>query len=199
MKDWSGNSKATFSTLGASNHSDKERELYDYYATDPKAAVLLMEQEEFSAVIFEPACGEGHLAEQFKKAGYHVVASDLIKRNYDCYVQNFFDIPTDPKWKCDIVTNPPYNKAQEFIEHALNLVDDGFKVCMFLKIQFLEGKKRRELFKKYPPKTVYVSSSRIRCAMNGDFENAIKSSAVCYAWFVWVKGYHGDPVIKWIN
>ena len=65
---------------------------------------------------------------------------------------------------------------------------------MFLKIQFLEGKARRALFEKYPPKTVYVSSSRLRCAMNG-----IKSSAVCYAWYVWVKGYTGDTVIKWIN
>ncbi len=45
---------------------------------------------------------------------------------------------------------------------------------MFLKIQFLEGKARRALFEEYPPKTIYVSSSRLRCAMNGDFENSIK-------------------------
>lgn len=33
---------------------------------------------------------------------------------------------------------------------------------------------------------------------NGDFEK-YKSSAIAYAWFVWVKGYQGDTVIKWIN
>lgn len=70
---------------------------------------------------------------------------------------------------------------------------------MFLKIQFLEGKSRRELFKKYPPKTVYVSSARLRCAMNGDFEKYAKSTTVCYCWYVWQKGYTGDTVIKWIN
>lgn len=70
---------------------------------------------------------------------------------------------------------------------------------MFLKIQFLEGKARRELFKKYPPKTVYVSSARLHCAMNGDFEKYAKSNAVCYCWYVWQKGYTGDTVIKWIN
>lgn len=85
------------------------------------------------------------------------------------------------------------------MEHALDISSDGCKVAMFLKIQFLEGKARRELFKKYPPKTVYVSSSRLRCAMNGDFEKYAKSTAVCYAWYVWVKGYTGDTVIKWIN
>lgn len=34
--------------------------------------------------------------------------------------------------------------------------------------------------------------------MNGDFQS-ITSSAVAYAWFVWEKGFTGDPVIKWIN
>lgn len=69
---------------------------------------------------------------------------------------------------------------------------------MFLKIQFLEGKARRELFEKYPPRVVYVSSSRLRCAMNGDFEK-VASSAICYAWYVWEKGYTGETVLRWIN
>lgn len=72
---------------------------------------------------------------------------------------------------------------------------------MFLKIQFLEGKGRRQLFDRKELEIVYVSSSRILCAKNGDFD-AVKTgggSAVCYAWFCWKKGYHGDPIIKWIN
>ena len=99
----------------------------------------------------------------------------------------------------DIVTNPPYSKAREFVEHALEILEDGRKVAMFLKIQFLEGKARRALFDKYPPKVIYVSSSRLHCVMNGDFERCAKSSAICYAWFVWEKGYTGDTVIRWIN
>lgn len=57
---------------------------------------------------------------------------------------------------------------------------------MFLKLTFLEGKARKELFKKYPPKVVYVSSSRLKCALIGDFNNT-GSSAAAYAWFVWEK------------
>lgn len=52
----------------------------------------------------------------------------------------------------DIITNPPYGLATEFAEHAMNIITDGHKVAMFLKIQFLETQKRYELFKKYPPK-----------------------------------------------
>lgn len=71
------------------------------------------------------------------------------------------------------------------------------KVAMFLKLTFLEGQKRKKLFEKYPPKTVYVFSQRQTCAMNGNFEDA-DSSAICYCWFVWQKGFTGAPTIKWI-
>lgn len=57
MKDWIGNSKSIYTTMGASNHSDKERQSEDYYATEPKATQLLLEVEQFSPVIWECACG----------------------------------------------------------------------------------------------------------------------------------------------
>ena len=101
----------------------------------------------------------------------------------------------------DIITNPPYKYAQEFIEKAIELIPIGNKIAMFLKIQFLEGKKRKKLFKKYPPKVIYVSSSRLLCAKNGEFEKMRQGggSAVAYAWFIWEKGYKGDTIINWIN
>jgi putative uncharacterized protein (fragment) len=198
QKDWTGNSRSTHATLGARNYAQNERESNDYYATEPYAATLLMEQEKFSPYIWECACGEGHLAKEFTKAGYHVYSSDLIDRGFG-YVQDFLMSPYPPLPGFDIITNPPYSKAQEFVEHALDIIEDGHKVAMFLKIQFLEGKHRRELFDSRPPKTIYVSSTRLRCAINGDFERYAKATAICYAWYVWVKGYTGDTVIKWIN
>lgn len=196
-KDWMGNSRSTHALLGARNYALNERETNDYYATDPKAAQLLMEVETFQPVIWECACGEGHLAKEFEKAGYTVIATDLIDRGYGEQA-DFLECVT-PNLQCDIITNPPYSKAKEFVEHALDISADGTKVAMFLKIQFLESKVRKEMFKKYPPKTIYVSSSRLHCAMNGDFERYSKSNAICYAWYVWVKGYKGDTVLKWIN
>lgn len=95
----------------------------------------------------------------------------------------------------DIITNPPYRYAQEFIEHALEIVPYGRKVCMFLKVQFLEGKKRRLLYDTVPPKRVWVSTSRIQCSKNGVF----KGSMAAYAWYVWEKGYKGETTLKWFN
>ena len=138
-----------FTNIGASNHAQGEREKNDYYATDPRAAELLCDLETFSPNIWECACGEGHLAEVFKKRGYNVVASDLIDRGYGTAGVDFlkWDMPFDG----DIITNPPYKYAKEFVEHALSLIPDGRKVVMFLKVQFLEGQARRKMFDEVPP------------------------------------------------
>lgn len=69
MKDWGGNSKTTYVTLGASNHTDKEREENDYYATHPIAAQWLMKIEALDKNIWECACGCGHLSEEFLRGG----------------------------------------------------------------------------------------------------------------------------------
>lgn len=193
MKDWVGNTNSIFKTIGASNHTEKERESNDYYATEPKAVSLLMEVEEFTGPIWECACGEGHLSEELKKR-YEVYSSDLIDRGYGIK----FDFFKETKWDGDIVTNPPYKFGLEFIEHAINIIPEGNKVAMFMKVQFLEGQKRGKFFKKYPPKVIYVSSSRLLCAMNGEFKD-YPSSAIAYAWYVWEKGYFGNTIVKWIN
>ena len=201
MKDWTGNRKSIYTTLGASNHTEKERETNDYYATDPVAVKVLLEEGnvKLSPVVWECACGEGHLSEELKKHGYIVHSTDLIDRGYGAGGVDF--LQWQGTFHGDIITNPPYSMAEQFVRHALDIIDDGRKVFMFLKIQFLEGKSRRKLFDLKELKTVYVSSSRILCAKNAQFE-AVKAgggSAVAYAWYEWEKGFNGDPVIKWIN
>lgn len=193
-KDWTGNKKSTFTTLGSSSHSDHDREENDYYATEPKAIELLLQQEKFDNV-WECACGGGHLAKVLDEKGILARASDLIFRGFG---EVGVDFLLESEWNGDIITNPPYKFAQEFCEQAIRIIPEGRKVAMFLKLTFLEGKARKKMFEKIPPKTVYVSSSRLKCALGGNFDNT-GSSAAAYGWFVWVKGFKGDPIIKWIN
>lgn len=144
----------------------------------------------------------GDISKVLEEHGYEVISSDLVDRGYP-YTQVLDFLTCNPKNKnrADIITNPPYKYAKEFVEKALEISKDGVKVAMFLKLTFLESKARRKLFEKYPPKVVYVSSSRLQCAKNGDFEKYGKGvgTAVAYAWYVWEKGYKGEPVIRWIN
>ena len=195
-KDWTGGRASVFKTLGASNHTDNERQREDYYATEPRATELLCQLVQFDGPILEPSCGEGHISEELKKAGYDVTSRDLVDRGYG-EVADFLAID-NLQWNGNIVTNPPYKYAQEFVEKALQIIPEGKKVCMFLKLTFLEGKARKQLFRVSPPKIVYVASGRLKCAMNGDFDS-IGGSAAAYAWFVWEKGFKGEPVIRWFN
>ena len=88
------NLRKIFTPLGASNHTDQEREQNDYYATDPKALEMLLEFESFGHYVWEPACGEGHLSTVLKNHGYNVKSSDLINRGYeDTEIADFLHAP----------------------------------------------------------------------------------------------------------
>lgn len=212
VNDWKGNSKAIYTCLGASNHIDAPREVNDYYATHPSAVQMLLELENFDKNIVEPCCGQGHISKVLEQYGYNVHSMDLIDRGYGEGGVDF--LKYNETIDADIITNPPYSLAKEFIEHAMELVTDGHKIAMFLKLTFLESSGRKALFKKYPPKKIWVSSSRIPCGKNGDFYDRDKdgnikydkfgkpkevSSAVCYAWFIFEKGYTGSITVDLFN
>lgn len=198
--DWTGNKKSIFTTHGASNHSNADRADLDYYATDPIAVYKLLEREKFNHYILEPACGGGHISDALIKNGYDVLCSDVIDRGYpnQRFTQDFLTDYRATKNKRDIITNPPYVKAKEFVEHALDISEEHVKIAMFLKLTFLEGGKRKALFDKYPPKSIYVFRNRIDCWKNG-IKPEKPSRAVCYAWFIWEKGYVEPPQIFWID
>jgi len=193
-EDWIGNTQSVMATLNASNHSNKKRVLNDYYATPSEAVERLLEKEEFSDV-WECACGEGHISEVLNKHRIHSLSSDIVNRGYG-FIEDF--LTTKREHKGDIITNPPFSKSTEFVWKSMEILEDGRKLALLLRIQFLESLKRQELFKQHPPKFIYVFVRNVRCARNGDFKNAT-GNASTYAWFVWEKGFKGEPVVRWIN
>ena len=221
-KDWTGNKHSVFTCLGASNHTESIRETNDFYATAPEGGEWLLQLEPQIDNVWMPFVGQGHLAEPYRKADKLKAVSDLIDRGYypegimKSYGKDFMTM--NKVWNGDIVDNPPYKDVTKYVKHCLDLINDGHWLALFMKITFLEGKERKEFFKKFPPVRVWVSSSRILCAKNGEFEypktdkdgnvksdkngNPIMtkmSSASCYCWFVWQKGHKGDTVLKWFN
>ena len=184
----------------------RERVENDYYATPYESTEALLNVESFNKKIWECAVGGGHIADVLENHGYEVYGTDIVDRGW--YKTNYYDFLNVKnnkivisKWHGDIITNPPYSYAQQFVENAMEVIDDGNKVALFLKIQFLEGVKRKEMFQKYPPKTIYVFSSRQNPWRNGerlDEKGKPWSSTMCFAWYVWEKGFKGDPIIKWI-
>ena len=175
---------------------DENREILDFYATDKRAIEELLNREKFKNTVYEPACGEGHIGKVLEEYGYKVKATDICYRGYGEEKEvNFFEVMEN---SLDIVTNPPYFCGGEFLKHALNISKENVKIAMLFRLAFLEGQKRYELFKKYPPEIVYVFSKRLNCAKNAEFEK-YKSSAIAFSWFVWEVGYAGVTELRWIK
>ena len=206
-----GGTNSIYKIIGASNHAiDGDREINDYYATSPKAVLDLLELESFNKNIYECAVGEGHIAKTLEDKGYNVIGSDIINRGYkDTIIRDYLTYNPTKKINMDIITNPPYKYAREFVIKSNEILEKGNRIAMFLKVTFLEGQARKEMFKKYPPKYVYVFSKRALSAKNGEFiekyknkndviKERVRSSAVAYAWFIWEIGSTSETIVRWI-
>jgi hypothetical protein len=147
--------------------------------------------------VWEPACGEGHMAEVLREFSGDVTASDIHEYGYNDHLIDFlscehFNRQRDPDW---IITNPPFNKAEEFALHALKLARVG--VALFVRWQWIEGVNRfNDLFGPYPPAIVAVFSERIPLHM-GRWEPA-GATMTAYCWVVWLKNHTGDTRLFWI-
>lgn len=174
----------------------KEREKLDFYATDERGIRELLKREKFNHTIWECACGMGHIGKVLEENNYKVKATDICYRGYGSKEEiDFFNVKEND---LDIVTNPPFFCANEFLEHALKISKPKTKIAMLFRLAFLEGQKRYKLFKKYPIKKVYVFAKRLNCAKNADFKK-YPNSRIAFAWFVWEVGYKGSTTIEWIE
>lgn len=193
------NSTSISATLGARNDALHERVEDDYYASNPKAAEYLLSVESFSN-IWECAVGGGHLAEIFKSKGSLSRCSDIIDRGYpNTEIIDFLQF--NEKWRGDIITNPPFQFAINFMKKGLEVIEEGNKLALFLPVRYLTGKARGKVFVEHPPKSVHVSSCTVslKCARNGDFGLKTTSGASEYMWVVWQKGFTGNTSLNWFN
>jgi len=171
--------------------SEKQREIHDFYATPAHATLALLERETFEGSIWECACGNGAISKLLENDN-EVYSTDLVDRGYGEQL-DFLDKSINLKYD-NIITNPPYKYAQEFVE--LSLERSNKKVAMLLKLNFLEGQKRNKFFNETPLKNVYVFSKRL--SFDKGNEKSKGNGLLAYAWYVWDKGYQGKPSIDWI-
>lgn len=83
-----------------------------------------------------------------------------------------------------VISNPPFNLALEFIQKALDDVKDNGYVIMLLRLNFLEGLKRKDLlWDNIMPKYIFVHSKRM------SFTDSGKTDSVAYAHYVFKKDY----------
>lgn len=172
------------------------REKDDFYATPPQSTKALLGVEKFDGPIWEPACGDGAICRVLSEAGHEVVATDLVDRGFGTWRVDF--LMEYQSRTPNIVTNPPFKLASQFARKALQLTTG--KVCLLLKVGFLEGIERADLFDELPFARLWVFRRRQTFLRNGD-ESVLMNGAggmIAYGWFVWDHSYVGKPTLGWI-
>ena len=173
----------------------------DYFPTPPWATRALFRHVlpalGIAAVgrVWEPACGEGHMAAVIAEfARGPVVASDVFSYGHGTAPHDF--LHNAPLAAADwIITNPPFALACEFTLRALSLAADG--AAMLVRTQWIEGAGRYEkLFRDRPPALYAPFVERVPMVKGRWDPDA--STATAYAWFVWCRHAAGPPRVFWI-
>lgn len=170
------------------------RQKDDFFPTPERATLALLAVEKFHGAIWEPACGNGAISKVLAAEGYAVESTDLVNRGFGLTPVDF--LMEHKSLAPNIVTNPPFKLAVPFVRQALNLATG--KVAMLLKIAFLEGVERAEVFKKSPLARVLVFSRRLSFVGPNRKSSLEGSGMMAFAWFVWDHRHSGAPTIGWL-
>lgn len=172
-----------------------QREKDDFYRTPAPSTEALLRVEQFDGPVWEPACGDGAISSVLEDAGYDVVSTDLVERGYGIARRDFL---METRLQApNVVTNPPFKLADEFVLHALALGAE--KIAIFQRTSWLEGRARYErLWWPHPPARIWQFAAR-QTLWRGDDANAKDSGgAIAFAWFVWERGVHEAPRLGWL-
>lgn len=165
----------------------------DFFPTPAWATHALIDNESFKGDIWESACGNGAMSEVLETTGNRIISSDLYDRGYGEADHDFLE-----SWRKteNIITNPPYNAAEGFVEAGLERASRKF--ALLLRLAFLEGANRqRTIFTQAPPSRVWVFSERITFYPAGAVQKG--SGTTAYAWFVWDKDAPSGTELKWLK
>jgi hypothetical protein len=179
---------------GSNLRGDREKD--DFYATPPDSTRALLAVEKFEGPIWEPACGDGAISRVLQEAGYTTFSSDLVERGFGHSGQDFL-MEWEPRAP-NIVTNPPFKLATQFVRKALQLTTG--KVAVLLKVGFLEGLERAPVFDAAPFARLWVFRRR-QSFLKGGTQAVSMSGAggmIAYGWFIWDHAHTGKPTLGWL-
>lgn len=162
----------------------------DFYATPAWVTEALLPHIRPLSIVWEPACGKGDMVAVLKSWCDDVIATDIA------HDENFLTYQSPPRKVCGIITNPPYDCAPRFIEHALRLVGDGL-VAMLLRSDFDHAKSRRTIFAECESYAKKVILTRRIVWFEPEPGEKGKSPSVNHAWFVWDGQHKGPPTMAW--
>lgn len=190
------------SSAGRSNHRDNHKN--DYYVTPEwiiKEFLKYFEKdvdifEDPDLVILDPCAGGDEFHDMMYPKVLHdtygynlstnILTMDIREDSKAGFIKDYL-ASTDCADVADIIiSNPPFNLSEKFVEKALQDVREGGYVVMLLRSSWLGTKKRNPFILEHLPEFCYYHSRRACFTENG------KNDSTEYAHFVWRRGYNPD-------
>ena len=172
-----------------------EKSDLDYFPTPPWAtrALLTHTLKLRGAEVREPCAGGGHMAKVLEEFNNTVIATDIEDYGYCPGGVDYLNTPMDKtEW---MVTNPPFNRAQEVIEKALSETTVG--VAILIRSAFTESVKRyNTLYSVNPPSIIAQYTERVAMCW-GRYDHKA-GSYIPYSWLIWLHDHEGPTEFKWI-
>jgi hypothetical protein len=157
---------------------------------------VLLATERFVGSVWDPACGEGNIVAAAAARGHEAFGTDIVDRGFGSRLDFLGDGAARMPPVDNIICNPPFKLAEDFIERALGIA--RLKVAMLVRLAFLEGSRRHErLFANRPPARALVFRSRVSMPPGGKGIEA-KGGAVAFQWLVWRHDHSGATELGWL-
>jgi hypothetical protein len=156
----------------------------------------LLQVEQLPKRIWEPACGPGSISRVLLAHGYNIVSSDLIDYGWGHETVDFLAVPKRTYTNRAIVTNPPYQWAQQFVEKALEVSP---LVIMLMRLAFYESDRRSHILENCGLARIHVFRKRLPMMHRKDWEGPKANSGMAFGWFVWDRNHVGPTTIDRIS
>ena len=152
---------------------------------------------------WEPCANRGHMVKVLDEKFAHVHGTDIADYGAGFPIVDFLQCP-DPSTgfntKIDyIITNPPFNAAEDIFHHWHNTMPSVDHLCLLLRTSWLEGWSRYEnIFSKRQPAYVCPYVGRVPMVQGRLQRKA--ATQMPYAWFLWDRDHskYSPSRIKWI-
>lgn len=163
----------------------------DLYTEPVNATLALLDRVSFSTPIWDPARGRGNILKACRKRGLLAFGTDIDedKDFFSLYAETISGAAEA------MICNPPYCHATRWLVRARELMGTR-KIALFLRLQFLEGLRRGELFRgAHRPQHIFVFSGRV--GLQREDGTCHDGGMMPYAWFIW-EGEAKTTNVDWI-
>ncbi|CAM5769892.1 gamma-glutamylcyclotransferase [Bosea minatitlanensis] len=177
-----------------------DRDEHEHYVESAWVGRRLFQVERFEGEVCDPCCGFGNMMEGARAAGLEICPFDIVDRGYEHQIGTRDFLASRGQF-ANFATNPPFDRIQEFTEHAVRLAERKVAVVFptrrlnaagawlqllpLARVYFLTPRPSM------PPGHIYRETIAKGREPSGDTKD--------YAIAVFIKNFEGEPVMRWLH